>query len=131
MTKEQSVLNKLLEAFSREEILLQHPVLGYKIDAYFVKYKLAVEIDENDHALRDSEKELSRENAIKQRLGCKFIRINPDSDKFSIFTEINSVIEQIKCVKDGEISELKDLCKMKDDKIKELEEMIKSLKVSE
>ena len=55
LTKEQSVLNKLLETFPREEILLQHFVLGYKIDVYFVKYKLAVEIDENNHEQRDNE----------------------------------------------------------------------------
>ena len=70
MTKEQSIINKLLETFSREEISLQHFVLGYKIDAYFVKYKLAVEIDEHNHEQRNNEKELMRENAIKQKLGC-------------------------------------------------------------
>ena len=95
LTKEQSVLNKLLETLSREETSLQHFVLGYKIDAYFVKYKLAVEIDENNHEQRDNEKELVRSNAIKQKLVCKFIRINPDSDKFSIFTEISGIFEQI------------------------------------
>ena len=56
LTKEQTVLNKLVEMFSREEISLQHSFLGYKIDAYFVKYKLAVETDENNHAQRDNEK---------------------------------------------------------------------------
>ena len=69
LTKEQRVLNKLLETFSREEISLQHFVLGYKIDAYFVKYKLAIEINEHNHEQRDNEKELMRENAIKQKLG--------------------------------------------------------------
>ena len=60
-TKEQSIINKLLETFSREEISLQHFVLRYKIDAYFVKYKLAVEIGEHNHEQRDNEKELMRE----------------------------------------------------------------------
>ena len=49
LSKEQSVLNKLLETLSREEISLQHFVLGYKINAYFVKYRIGVEIDENNH----------------------------------------------------------------------------------
>ena len=46
-SKEQSVLNKLLEAFLREEMYQQYSVLGFKIDLYFVKYKLALEIDEH------------------------------------------------------------------------------------
>ena len=109
LTKEQSVLNKLLETFSREEISLQHFVLGYKIDAYFVKYRLAVEIDENNHEQKDNKKELVKENAIKQKLGCEFIRINPDSDNFSIFTKIRAIFEHIKQVKDKEISELREM----------------------
>ena len=35
MTQEQSVLSKIKTVFSAEEILLQHNVLGYKIDVYF------------------------------------------------------------------------------------------------
>ena len=100
LTKEQSMLNKLLETFSREEISLQHFVLGYKIDAYFVEYKLAVEIDENNHEQRDNEKELMRENAIKQKLGCKFVRIYLDDEKFSITVEIGRIFEHIKEIKD-------------------------------
>ena len=108
-TKEQSALNKLLETFSKEEISLQHFALGYKIDAYFVKHKLAVEIDEHNHEQRDNKKELMRENAIKQKLGCKFIRINPDDDKFNINIEIGHIFEPIKEIKDKEISELKEM----------------------
>ena len=106
LTKEQSIIIKLLETFSREEISLQHFVLGYKIDAYFIKYKLAVEIDENNHEQRDNEKELIRENAIKQKLGCKFIIINPDDEKFSTNAEIGGILEHIKEIKDKRINEL-------------------------
>ena len=35
MPQEQSILTKIREAFSTEEISFQHCVLGYKIDAYF------------------------------------------------------------------------------------------------
>ena len=109
LTKEQSIINKFVETFSREEISLQYFVLGYKIDAYFVKYKLAFETDEHNHEQRDDEKELMRENAIKQKLGCKFIRINPDDEKFSIIAEIGRIFEHIKEMKDKEISELKEM----------------------
>ena len=110
LTKEQSIINKLLETFSREEISLKHFALGYKIDAYFVKYKSAVEIDEHNHEQRDNEKEKAiRENAIKQKLGCKVIRINPDDEKFSINIEIGGIFEHIKEIKPKEISELKEM----------------------
>ena len=95
--------------FSREEISLQHFVLGYKIDAYFVKYKLAVEIDENNHEQGDNKKELMKENTIKQKLGCKFIRINPDDENFNINVEIRCIFEHIKEIKDKEINELKEM----------------------
>ena len=109
LSKKQSVLNKLLEAFLREEMYQQYSVLGFKIDLYFVKYKLAVEIDEYDHKEIDNEKELMRENAIKQKLGCKFIKINPELKNFSITVEINQIFEHIKEIKDKEISELKEM----------------------
>ena len=109
LSKKQSVLNKLLEAFLREEMYQQYSVLGFKIDLYFVKYKLAVEIDEYDHKEIDNEKELMRENAIKQKLGCKFIKINPELKNFSITVEINQIFEHIKKIKDKEISELKEM----------------------
>ena len=72
---------------------------------------LAVEIDEHGHKEKDSEKEMSRENAIKQKLGCKFIRINPELKDFSITVEINHIFEHIKEVKDTEISEFKEIIK--------------------
>ena len=35
MTQEQSILIKIKNSFSTEEIIFQHFVLGYRIDAYF------------------------------------------------------------------------------------------------
>ena len=46
MTREQSILSNIVTLFTAEKIILQHNVLGYKIDAYFPKYKLAIEVDE-------------------------------------------------------------------------------------
>ena len=45
MTQEQSVSSNTVTLFAAEEILLQHNVLGYRIDAYFPKYRLAIEVD--------------------------------------------------------------------------------------
>ena len=49
MTQEQSILSKIVILFAAEKIILQHNVLGYRIDAYFPKYKLAIAVDERGH----------------------------------------------------------------------------------
>ena len=58
MTQGQSILTKINTAFSTEEIIFQYCVLGYKIDAYFLKRKLAIEVDEKGHKGRDFECEI-------------------------------------------------------------------------
>ena len=45
MTQEQSILSKIVTLFAAEKIILQHNVLDYRTDAYFPKYKLAIEVD--------------------------------------------------------------------------------------
>ena len=91
LSKEQSVLNKIIKIFSRDGIILQHKILDYQIDVYFPKYKLAIEIDELGHIDRNSDKEITRENSTKQKLQCKFIRINPDKEKYDVDFEINKI----------------------------------------
>ena len=63
MTQEQSILSKIMTIFVAEEIILQHNVLGYRIEAYFPKYKLAIEIDEQGHNDRDIDYEIERQKA--------------------------------------------------------------------
>ena len=53
MTQEQLILSKIVTLYSVEEIILQHNVLGYRIDAYSPKYKLAIEVDKQRHNDRD------------------------------------------------------------------------------
>ena len=48
--KEQTVLKSIKDAFEGEDIQTQYSVLGYKIDRYFHKNKLAIELDELGHA---------------------------------------------------------------------------------
>ena len=84
-------MTKIKETFSIEEIIFQNFVLGYRIDAYFLSYKLAVEIDESGHNDRDLEAEIERQKALEKELDCKFIRINPAKENFNIFNEINRI----------------------------------------
>ena len=66
MTQEQSILSKIVTSFAAEEIMLQHNVLGYRIDAYFPEYKLAIEVDEQGHNDRDINYKIERQKAIKR-----------------------------------------------------------------
>ena len=77
--------------FATEEIILQDNVLGYRIDAYFPKYKLAIEVDEQGHNNKDIDYEIRRQKTIGKELGCKFIRINPAKENFNIFVEIGKI----------------------------------------
>ena len=87
MTQEQSILSKLVTLFAAEKIVLQHNVLGYRIDAYFPKYKLAIEVNEQGHNDRDIDYEIERQKAIENKLGCEFIKINPAKENLNIFVE--------------------------------------------
>ena len=66
MNQEQSILSKIVTLFADEEIILQHNVLGYRIDAYFPKYKLAKEVDEQGNNNRDIDYEIERKKSNKK-----------------------------------------------------------------
>ena len=69
----------------------QYTVIGNRIDLYFYKHKLAIEVDELGDADRNLNKEVERQEVIERELDCVFIRINPDEKDLSIFKEINKI----------------------------------------
>ena len=77
--------------FAVEEIILQHNVFGYRIDAYFPKYILAIEVDEQGYNDRDIDYDPERQKAIEKKIGCECIRINPGKKTFNIFVEIGKI----------------------------------------
>ena len=83
MTQEQSILSKIVTLLAAEEMILQHNVLGYRIDAYLSKYRLAIEVDEQGHI----DNEIQRQKALEKQ----FIRINPAKENFNIFVEIGKI----------------------------------------
>ena len=89
MTQEQSILSKIVTLFAAEKIILQYNVLGYRIDACFSKYKLAIEADEQGH--NDIDYEIERQKAIENKLGCVFVRIIPAKENFNTFVEIGKI----------------------------------------
>ena len=56
----------------------QYTVIGYRIDLYFHKYKLAIEVDELGHNDRNIDYEIQRQKALERELSCVIIRINPN-----------------------------------------------------
>ena len=113
MTQEQSVLSKIVTLFSAEEIILQHNVLTYRIDAYVPQYKVAVKVDEQGNNDGDIEYEIGRQKVIEKELDCEFIRINPAKENFNIFVEIDKIQNCIvkstkKSTKESLIDELSD-----------------------
>ena len=73
----------------------QYPVLNYRNDLYFHKYKIAIEVDELGQADRNLNNEIERQKALEGELSCLFIRINPDAIAFNIFKEINKIHRHI------------------------------------
>jgi len=66
----------------------------YKVDLYFIDYKLVIECDENNHDDRDPINEKVREEYIKS-LGNKIIRYNPNTSCFdlsNVLREINAIL---------------------------------------
>lgn len=97
--KEREFLGIIKSAFSNYDCKQQFFVPkedknGYFIDLY-IKGKdknIAVEVDENGHTSYDSEFEIHREKYIKEKLGCEFIRFNPDDKNFNIGAVINKIM---------------------------------------
>ena len=58
LTKEQSVLTKIMSSLDGENMQTQYNVLGYRIPLYFHDYKLAIEIDENGYSYRNIDYEI-------------------------------------------------------------------------
>ena len=95
-TKEQTVINSIKDAFEGEDMQTQYTVIGYRIDLYFHKYKLAIEVDELGQNDRNDDYERQRQQALERELDCIFIKIDPDAPDFNIFREINKIHRHIK-----------------------------------
>ena len=94
LTKEQSVLTKIMSSFEGENMQTQYKVSSYRIDLYFHDYKFAIEIDENGLSSRNIDYKIKRQKAIE--LTIKFIRIDPDNEELDIFRAIKEIFRHIK-----------------------------------
>ena len=95
-TKEQTVLKSITDSFEGEDLQTQYSVLGYRIDHYFYKHKLAIEVDELGHADRNLSNDIDTQKALEKELDCVFITINSNGKNFNIFKQINKIHRHIK-----------------------------------
>ena len=93
----------------------------FRIDIYFTKYCLAIEIDEKGHPDRDLIFLHKRQEALEKNLNCTSIRINTSRENFDVDYEASRIQTFIIQFKDNEIK--------KEDKNKELEDKIKKLEL--
>ena len=60
LTKEQSVITKILRSFKGEFMQTHYNIIRYRIDLYFYDYKLAIKIDGNGHSDKSINYELKK-----------------------------------------------------------------------
>ena len=68
---EKQILDKLEQKLGYR-IIRQYEIGGYYLDGYIPEINLAIEVDEK---IKNREKDIKREDFIKQKLGCQFMRI--------------------------------------------------------
>jgi hypothetical protein len=90
--KESNYIGAIMKSFPGEKFLLQYTPDGltYRIDAYMPEYNIAIECDENHHAL-NTKQDLARQANITEELGCRWVRFKPDDLNFDIFETIGAI----------------------------------------
>ena len=79
-----------------------------KIDIYFAKHFLAVEIDKKGHTDRDLIFEEKRQKALEKKLNCEFIRINTSRENYDASYEASRIQTFINNSIKNKIKELED-----------------------
>lgn len=94
ITKETEFVHNISKVFINENIKLQFKVEQYKLDMYFLDYKLAIEFDEKYHASQSQvELDVMRQKIIENELKCSFIRVPEKSNIFEIIGQIYTYIK--------------------------------------
>lgn len=87
---EEEIHENLIRAFKNYKIKQQFSILSYRIDLYFLDFKLAIECDEDNHNNYNKNNEIKRQNLITNELNCAWIRYNPYKN-FNIFDLIHEI----------------------------------------
>ena len=81
---EASHIGNIRKAFKNILSIDEYAVGKYNVDLYFPSLNLVIECDQNNHNHYNRQTEKERENYIKDKLGCTFIRFNPDEPGFMV-----------------------------------------------
>ncbi|KAL3153152.1 hypothetical protein ABBQ38_011905 [Trebouxia sp. C0009 RCD-2024] len=92
---EMTCMAQIMAAFKGCQMQQQFSVGQYRIDLYYIDYKIAVECDEFGHRDRDVSREGSRQKFITFQLGCQWVRFDPHANSFSVFDVINAIFTYI------------------------------------
>jgi len=90
--------------YALPEVLIesQYQVYSYLLDGYLPDFNIAIEIDEPHHLNeKNSIHDHEREDQIKKKLGCEFIRIivSDKVENSSVYEQINELVEKVKAIK--------------------------------
>ena len=91
---EQDIISALQVAFEGKNIVTQYCVETKRLDAYFSKYKLGIEVDEYNHEGRNFNYEKSRQLMIESHR-ITIIRTNPDAGDFNMYRIISEIYKHI------------------------------------
>ena len=123
---EQDIISTVQTTFEGEIIITQYWIENKRLDAYFSKYKLAIEVDEYNHEDRDSNYEKNRQSMIENH-GITIIRTNPDAADFNINKLINQIYRHISQSNKVKLKKEQVKIKKQENKNKELEDKNKEL----
>lgn len=73
----------------------QYDVKGFRVDLFLRDLNIAIECDKRCHEYKEKCYEGFRQQEIEKKLGCRFIRFNPDMPGFNIGQVINDLIKEI------------------------------------
>lgn len=88
-------LQTIMQVFHGENMKCQYYVNGYRLDLYFIEYRLAIECDESHHDCRNIY-DIERQGIIEKELNCTFIRYKPHENNFNINIVLNKIFRHIK-----------------------------------
>lgn len=81
----EDIFSKYLKGFFNFQFERQYKVDQYKIDFYIPFYNLALEFDEKHHKKqKQSQYDKKREEYIKRKIKCQFIRIDEDNPGYGL-----------------------------------------------
>jgi very-short-patch-repair endonuclease len=99
---ESDIMVELDRFFKKDDIKCEHQYrvkknnkTYYYIDCYLPDYNIAIEIDEKGHKDRNQKYETDREKFIKEKLGCKMLRCDPNNPKFSLMGFLGELAKEI------------------------------------